>query len=146
MASNDKKGNLNSQQKNKTCQQVIGLGVDILEVKRIKKIFNKRKDAFIKRIYTQEEIKYCENKKRSIESFAVRFSAKEAFIKAIESDYNITYKEIEVAKKESKKPTIILSGKALQAAEEKNVTEILVSLSHEKNYVIANIILKGRIS
>jgi len=146
MASNDKKRNLNSQQKNKTCQEVIGLGVDILEVKRIKKIFNKRKDAFIKRIYTQEEIKYCENKKRSIESFAVRFSAKEAFIKAIESDYNITYKEIEVAKKESKKPTIILSGKALQAAEEKNVTEILVSLSHEKNYVIANIILKGRIS
>lgn len=145
MASNNKKRNLNSHQKAKTYQEVIGLGVDILEVKRIKKIFNKRKSSFVKRIYTEEEINYCENKKRSIESFAVRFSAKEAFIKAIESDYSITYKEIEVVKKESKKPAIILSGKALKAAEEKNVTEILVSLSHEKNYVIANIILKGRV-
>jgi holo-[acyl-carrier protein] synthase len=143
MASNNKKRNINLNQKVDSCQEVIGLGVDILEVKRIKQIFNKRKEAFLKRIYTQEEIKYCENKKRSIESFAVRFSAKEAFIKAIESDYNITYKEIEVVKKESKKPAIILSGQALKAAKEKNVTEILVSLSHEKNYVIANIILKG---
>jgi holo-[acyl-carrier protein] synthase len=143
MASNNKKRNINLNQKVDSCQEVIGLGVDILEVKRINQIFNKRKEAFLKRIYTQEEIKYCENKKRSIESFAVRFSAKEAFIKAIESDYNITYKEIEVVKKESKKPAIILSGQALKAAKEKNVTEILVSLSHEKNYVIANIILKG---
>lgn len=145
MTSNNKKRNMNLNNKGNHCLEVIGLGVDILEVKRIKKIFNKRKNSFIKRIYTEEEINYCESKKRSIESFAVRFSAKEAFIKAIESEYNITYKEIEVVKKESKKPAIILSGKALQAAEEKNVTEILVSLSHEKNYVIANIILKGRV-
>ena len=145
MASNNKNRNVNLNQKVDSCQEVIGLGVDILEVKRIKQIFNKRKKAFLKRIYTQEEIKYCANKKRSIESFAVRFSAKEAFIKAIESEYNITYKEIEVVKKESKKPAIILSGQALKAAKEKNVTEILVSLSHEKNYVIANIILKGRV-
>jgi len=145
MASNNKNRNVNLNQKVDSCQEVIGLGVDILEVKRIKQIFNKRKKAFLKRIYTQEEIKYCENKKRSIESFAVRFSAKEAFIKAIESEYNITYKEIEVVKKESKKPAIILSGQALKAAKEKNVTEILVSLSHQKNYVIANIILKGRV-
>jgi len=145
MASNNKNRNVNLNQKVDSCQEVIGLGVDILEVKRIKQIFNKRKKAFLKRIYTQEEIKYCENKKRSIESFAVRFSAKEAFIKAIENEYNITYKEIEVVKKESKKPAIILSGQALKAAKEKNVTEILVSLSHQKNYVIANIILKGRV-
>ncbi len=145
MASNNKNRNVNLNQKVDSCQEVIGLGVDILEVKRIKQIFNKRKKAFLKRIYTQEEIKYCANKKRSIESFAVRFSAKEAFIKAIESEYNITYKEIEVVKKESKKPAIILSGQALKAAKEKNVTEILVSLSHQKNYVIANIILKGRV-
>lgn len=145
MTSNHKKRNMDLNKKGNSCQEVIGLGVDILEVKRIKEIFNKRKSSFIKRIYTEEEINYCESKKRSIESFAVRFSAKEAFIKAIESEYNITYKEIEVVKKESKKPAIILSGKALKAAEEKNVTEILVSLSHEKNYVIANIILKGRL-
>lgn len=144
MTSNNKE-NMKSKCKENSCQEVIGLGVDILEVKRIKKIFDKRKDTFIKRIYTQGEINYCKQKNRSIESFAVRFSAKEAFIKAIESEYNITYKEIEVVNKESKKPIILLSGKALKAAEEKNITEILVSLSHEKNYVTANIILKGRV-
>src|SRR6056297_702066 len=115
MASNNKKSNIKLNKKENFCQELIGLGVDILEVERIKQIFNKRKEAFLKRIYTQREIKYCESKKRSIESFAVRFSAKEAFIKAIESENNITYKEIEVVKKDSKKPAIILSGQALKA-------------------------------
>ncbi|HMA59019.1 MAG TPA: holo-ACP synthase [Halanaerobiales bacterium] len=125
--------------------EVIALGVDILEVDRIKEIIEKRGDKFLKRVFTPKEIKYCQSQKRSIESFAVRFSAKEAFIKAIESEINIPYQDIEVDKKANKKPKINLHGKALLAAEEKNVAEILVSLSHEKNYVTANIILKGRI-
>ncbi len=125
--------------------EVIGIGIDILEVKRIKEIINKKGETFLKRIFTESEINYCRSKKRSFESFAVRYSAKEAFIKAVESGHNIAYKEIEVQKKENKKPTVQLYGKAKIAAKEKNVTEILVSLSHEKNYVVANIILKGRI-
>jgi holo-[acyl-carrier protein] synthase len=124
--------------------EVIGLGVDILEVKRVKELIDKRGRKFLNRIFTPKEIKYCQNKKRSVESFAVRFSAKEAFIKAIESNYNISYKEIEIAKKENKKPKVVLTGKAKKAAEEKNVSEVLVSLSHEQDYVTANIILKGR--
>ncbi len=125
--------------------EVIGLGTDIIEVKRIKAVIDKRGDKFLNRIYTQNEIDYCQQKKRSVESFAARFSAKEAFVKAIESDYTIPYKEIEILKKESKKPKVSLSGNAKLAAEEKNVTEILVSLSHQKKYATANIILKGRV-
>lgn len=125
--------------------EVIGVGIDILEVKRIKEIISKKGESFLKRIFTDSEINYCRSKKRSFESFAVRYSAKEAFIKAVESNFNIAYKEIEVQKKENKKPMVRLYGKAKIAAEEKNVTDILVSLSHEKNYVVANIILKGRI-
>ncbi|MFO7814690.1 MAG: holo-ACP synthase [Halanaerobiales bacterium] len=139
------KSNENFNNPRKFCREVIGLGVDILEVKRIKEIFKKRRAAFLKRIYTQKEIDYCENKKRSIESFAVRYSAKEAFLKAIEGEYNIPYNEIEITNEESKKPKVVLSGSALKAAEKRGVTDILVSLSHEKNYVIANIILKGRV-
>ncbi|HKL12222.1 MAG TPA: holo-ACP synthase [Halanaerobiales bacterium] len=136
---------LNNHNKETTKNEVIGLGVDILEVKRIKDLIDKQGDKFLTRIFTPKEINYCQSKKRALESFAVRFSAKEAFIKAIESDYNIAYKSIEIDKKENKKPKVNLSGKALLAAEEKNVTDILISLSHEKNYVTANIILKGRI-
>jgi len=128
--------------KNKT-EQVIGLGIDILEVARIENIIKKGDNNFINRVFTSGEIEYCEGKKKSAESFAVRFSAKEAFIKAVESNYNIPYRDIEVIKKESKKPAIVLSGVAQKAAEEKYVTEIMLSLSHEKNYVVANIILKG---
>lgn len=124
--------------------EVIGLGVDILEVDRIKDTIKRFGDKFLQRIYTPKEINYCQSKKRSAESFAARFSAKEAFVKAVEANEVIPYSDIEVAKKESKKPQIVLHGKAKKAAEKKNITEILVSLSHEKNYVIAHIILKGR--
>lgn len=125
--------------------EVIGLGVDILEVKRIQDIIDKYGDKFLTRIFTPKEISYCNNKKRRVESFAARFSAKEAFIKAIASSYNIEYQEIEIINKENKKPKVKLYGKALKAAEEKNVSEILISLSHEKNYATANIIIKGGI-
>jgi holo-[acyl-carrier protein] synthase len=125
--------------------EVIGLGTDIIEVERIKAVIDKRGNKFLNRIYTQNEIDYCQQKKRSVESYAARFSAKEAFVKAIESDYTIPYKEIEILKKESHKPKVSLSGNAQLAAEEKNVTEILVSLSHQKSYATANIILKGRV-
>lgn len=125
--------------------EVIALGVDILEVERIEEVVKRRGDKFLKRIFTPKEIKYCQSQKRSVESFAVRLSAKEAFIKAVESNYNIPYQDIEIIKKANKKPKVNLKGKALMAAEEKNVTDILISLSHEKNYVTANIILKGRV-
>ena len=125
--------------------EVIGIGIDILEVDRIEKIINKKGESFLNRIFTDTEINYCKSKKRSFESFAVRFSAKEAFIKAIESDQNIAYKDIEVKNKKNKKPFIKLYGKAKEVAKEKNINEILISLSHERHYVVANIILKGRI-
>jgi holo-[acyl-carrier protein] synthase len=63
--------------------EVIGIGIDILEVKRIKEIINKKDEIFLKRIFTESEINYCRSKKRLFESFAVRYSAKEAFIKAV---------------------------------------------------------------
>ena len=125
--------------------EVIGIGIDILEVDRIEKIINEKGEKFLNRIFTDTEIKYCKSKKRSFESFAVRFSAKEAFIKAIESEHNIAYKEIEIKNKKNKKPIVELHGKAKKIADEKNITEILISLSHEKHYVVANITLKGRI-
>lgn len=125
--------------------EVIGIGIDILEVDRIEKIINKKGESFLNRIFTDTEINYCKSKKRSFESFAVRFSAKEAFIKAIESDQNIAYKDIEVKNKNNKKPFVKLYGKAKEVAKEKNINEILISLSHERHYVVANIILKGRI-
>ncbi|MCF8008363.1 MAG: holo-ACP synthase [Halanaerobiales bacterium] len=124
---------------------IIGIGIDILEVKRLKKIFNDKKEKFIKRIYTNNEINYCENKKKYLQSYAVRFSAKEAFIKAIDSKSNIAYKDIEIINKSSNKPKVILYRSALKAAQEKKVINILISLSHEKNYVISNIILKGKL-
>lgn len=126
-------------------ESIIGMGIDILEVKRLEEIFKNKKEKFIKKIYTDNEINYCENKKKYLESYAVRFSAKEAFIKAIDSKINIAYKDIEIISKSSNKPQVILYRSALKAAQEKKVTNILISLSHEKNYVVSNIILKGKL-
>lgn len=131
--------------KNNKKESIIGLGIDILEVKRLEEIFKNKKEKFIKRIYTNNEINYCENKKKHLQSYAVRFSAKEAFIKAIDSKINIAYKDIEIINKSSNKPQVKLYRSALKAAQEKEVTNILISLSHEKNYVVSNIILKGKL-
>src|SRR6056297_3286531 len=103
--------------------EVIGLGVDILEVSRIKNLIDKYQDKFLTRIFTSKEINYCNNKKRKFESFAVRFSAKEAFMKAIKNNYNIAYKEIEIIKRKNNKPKVTLYKKALKATKEKNVNE-----------------------
>jgi holo-[acyl-carrier protein] synthase len=120
-----------------------GIGVDICEVNRFDRL--KEKSDFIQKIFTEEEIKYCCPKKNSSQYFAVRFAAKEAFLKALGTGIGkgIHLKEIEVVRNDSGKPFILLHGETKRTFEKMKTGNIHLSLSHEKNNAIAFVIIEN---
>lgn len=123
---------------------IIGTGVDIVKNSRIKALIKKYEDHFLKKIYTKAEIIYCKNKKEAAASFAARFAAKEAALKALGTGMrNNSWQEIEVLNSELGKPELLLSGKTLKRANKLKVKNIFLSISHEKDYSIAQVIMEG---
>ncbi|MDI6641241.1 MAG: holo-ACP synthase [Elusimicrobiota bacterium] len=106
------------------------IGIDIVEVKRIKQLLKYRK--FLNRVFSDDEIQYCSSKKNKAEHFAVRFAAKEALWKALRSHQQITHKDISIKNLNSGKPKVILPPR-LKKLEKK----ISVSLSHTKDFACA---------
>lgn len=107
--------------------KIQGLGVDIIEVKRIKNIAKRNKN-FLRRVFTKEEISYCQKRKNPWQHLAVRFAAKESIWKAIGKP-GMSLKEISIINLPSGKPTVMLNGKV-----NKNV---FLSLSHCEDYAVA---------
>ena len=125
---------------------IAGIGVDIVEISRIKNALTRWKDAFLRRIFTENEINYSRGKKSSYQHFAARFAAKEAVLKAIgdSSIQRVEWHNIEVLNDEFGKPTIRLSGEAKRIKEDRNISEIIISMSHTRTYAVANAILLRR--
>jgi|TARA_B110000967_G_C18721292_1_gene477792 holo-[acyl-carrier protein] synthase len=123
---------------------IFGIGTDIVDISRIKKIFN-RNNKFKKRIFSAEEIKYCETKSNKISSYSKRFAAKEAFVKALGTGISqgISFNEISVKNNKYGAPFIVLLGKTKTIA--KNLTKkknkIYLSLSDEKKYALAMVVI-----
>jgi holo-[acyl-carrier protein] synthase len=117
---------------------IFGIGIDIIEVDRIRKQIEKG-ERFKKRIFTEKEQKYCEPKRNKAQNYAARFAAKEAFFKAIGTGWRggITFKDVEIVNNERGKPEIFLYGKAKEFVKEKKLKNIQVSLSHIKNFASA---------
>lgn len=118
----------------------IKCGVDIIEIERIKKSIETIGDKFINRIFTKKEIEYCENKKnQKYQHYAARFAAKEAIFKAIsemiDDKYAISWKEFEIINDKNDRPQIYIHNEKL-----KNIKQIDVSISHCKQYAVANVV------
>jgi holo-[acyl-carrier protein] synthase len=122
---------------------IVGMGTDIIEVKRIERLLSKQ-DRFKERIFTRGEIEYCEQKKNNVQNYAARFAVKEALLKAIGTGWRegVAFKEIEVKNNEKGKPELVLSGTAKTITEEMGVTNIQVSISHLKDLAIGVVILE----
>lgn len=121
----------------------IACGTDIIEIERIKKSINNIGPKFIDEIYTEKEISYCEDKKKAkYQHYAARFAAKEAVYKAlncfIQDRYSVSWKNIEVVNNENKKPNINLKDVDLGNV---NVISMDISLSHCKEYAVANVVI-----
>ena len=124
---------------------IIGIGNDIIDIKRIEKTINRYGKKFINRCFTQVEIKRSEKRLNKINSYAKRYAAKEACSKALGTGLakGIFWKDISVKNNELGKPTIILKGNALKRLNHlsNKKCSIVVSLSDEKDYAIANVII-----
>jgi holo-[acyl-carrier protein] synthase len=120
----------------------IKCGIDIIEISRIKEsIENDTQEKFKNRVFTQREIEYCENKKKQkYQHYAARFATKEAAFKAlsekIPDKYAIEWKNIETFNDSNGRPQIKLMG-----IEEKDIENIDVSISHCKEYAVANVVI-----
>lgn len=122
-------------------------GVDIIEIDRIKRSFEKMGDSFRDRIFTRDEVEYCESKNAvKHKSYAARFAAKEAVSKAFGTGMGdrIGWKDIEIQNDENGKPYVNLLGKARELFDEVNGVGISISLSHSENYAVAFAVIQTK--
>lgn len=117
----------------------ITCGIDIIEISRIEESIEKAGKAFLERVFTENEIKYCESKKKQkYQHYAARFAAKEAAFKAlswrIDDKYSISWKDFEVTNTDQGRPTLKIASVDL-----KDIEDIDISISHCKEYAVANV-------
>jgi len=111
------------------------IGVDIVEIQRIKLAVTRWEDTFLKRIYSDAELEYCG---KMYGSLAARFAAKEAVIKTLgAAAKGLSWREIEILHGENEAPYVKLHGNTLKQAEKLGLTEVSISMSHCKEYAIA---------
>ena len=125
--------------------QITGTGIDVIEVDRIERALTRPAtgERFRARVFTPGEIKYCESRGLPrYQSYAARFAAKEATMKALGTGWNrnVGWSEIEVVRERGKAPTIALSGKAAAFAQRKQITRFHLSLTHTAAEAIAHVI------
>ena len=123
---------------------ILGTGVDLAEVPRIKASIERYGGKFIGRIYTPAEIAYVERKANKFERYAARFAAKEAGMKAIGTGWRrgVTWQDFEVANLPGGKPTMRLHGVAAKFAEKLGVKNISLSITHTAELGMAHVILE----
>jgi holo-[acyl-carrier protein] synthase len=123
---------------------IVGTGVDLAEVPRIRASIERYGEKFIRRIYTPAEIAYVERKANKYERYAARFAAKEAGMKAIGTGWRrgVTWQDFEVANLRSGKPTLLLHGVAAGFAEKLGVKHISLSITHTAGLGMAHVILE----
>lgn len=124
---------------------IVGCGIDLVEIDRIEKIIKRWGDNFTFRIFTPLERKYCEKKKNNkYLSYAGRFAAKEALLKALGLGLRgANWKEIEVNNNEFGQPVIKTSGKLNEIALKGGVSKYFLTISHTKDYALAEVILES---
>lgn len=120
-------------------------GVDIIEIDRVKKSVDEL-ESFRNRVFTEKEIAYCEDRnKAKYESYAARFAAKEAVLKALGTGLSdgVEWKHIEIINDERGKPVVILAHRALEIFREMNGKGIDISLSHCSTYAVAYVVIEN---
>lgn len=123
---------------------IIGCGIDLVIIKRIENIVRRWGDNFICRIFTPLEQEYCEKKGNKYQSYAGKFAAKEALLKALGLGLRgVNWREIEVINDNFGQPIIKTSGRLKEITSNKKVDKYFLTISHTKEYALAEVILEG---
>jgi holo-[acyl-carrier protein] synthase len=124
---------------------IVGTGIDIAEVPRIRHSIERFGDRFLGRIFTAGERRYCDSKANRVERYAARFAAKEAAMKALGTgwNYGVRWQDCEVARQPGGRPTLVFHGKAGEFAAKLGVKNIALSLTHTEEQAMAQVILES---
>ena len=124
---------------------IVGIGVDFVEVERIQHSLDRFGDRFLHRVFTKGEIEYSMSMKFAARHLAARFAAKEAVSKAFGTGigHAMGWKDIDVRKKESGEPFLVLEGGAQELATKRGVGHALITLSHTDHHAMAMVVLGG---
>ena len=124
---------------------VLGIGTDVIEIARIERSIERYGEAFLRRVYTAEEVAYCERKKKnSAESYAARFAAKEAGAKALGTGISrgVSWTEFAVGREPGGRPVLRLLGRAGELAVGLGVVRVSLSLTHSRDVAMAVVVLE----
>jgi holo-[acyl-carrier protein] synthase len=124
---------------------ILGTGIDLMDPARMERAAEKSEGRILDRLFTMGEQAYCKRRRDQWLSFAARFAAKEAFVKALGLGIRqgLAWNEIEVVNNEWGRPDLVLKGKAAEIVDERGINSIHLSLSHQKGMAIASVILEG---
>lgn len=123
---------------------ILGIGVDLVEVGRIRRAIERYGDRFVRRIFTDAEARYCRSCAHPEQRFASRFAAKEAALKALGVGWQkgVRFVDVELSNNELGAPAISLNGRALELSRELGVERIHVTLTHHKDFAVAQVLFE----
>jgi len=125
-------------------KMIYGIGIDIIKIARFERALGRWGERLYKKVFTLEELSFCLKKAQPGKHLALRFAAKEAFLKAlgIGMFQGVAWKEIEILNDPLGRPQIRLMGEAERICRKKGIKEVFVSISHEEEYGIAQVLLE----
>jgi len=122
---------------------VKGIGIDLALIPRVREVVKRWDQRFLRRVFTDDEIAYCQRRRDPIQHFAARFAAKEATLKALGTGLRmgIKWREIEVRRERGQAPTVVLTGQCRAIALAKGGSRVILSLTHDGDYALAQAML-----
>ena len=124
---------------------IYGIGIDIVSIPRIERMLDRWGRLFTQRVFTPDEIAFCEGRSNPGQHFALRWAAKEAMLKALGMGLRggIKWTDIEVVNDPSGRPSLQLHNRAKGFLADRNITAAFVSISHERDYGVAHVVLEA---
>jgi len=127
---------------------IVGLGTAIVECLRIGRMIERHGELFLTRVYTEREIRYCQERKRAMEHFAGRWAAKEAIFKCLGTGWQrgVCWTDVEIRNDGKGRPRVLMCGAAKDLAQNLHIADILISISHCRAYATAHALAVGEIA
>jgi holo-[acyl-carrier protein] synthase len=122
---------------------VLGIGIDLVPIARMREVIARWGERFLGRVFTDGEIAYCRARRDPVPHFAARFAAKEAALKALGTGLTmgVKWRELEVRRERGQAPSLILSGRSREIGLRRGGRRVLVSLTHDGEYAMAQAML-----
>ena len=122
---------------------VRGIGVDLVKISRMREVIERWQERFLRRVFTDQEIAYCQSRRDPVPHFAARFAAKEAGLKALGTGlrFGVSWRELEVRRERGGPPALVLSGRSQEIGLQRGGRRMLLALTHEGDYALAQALL-----